>query len=92
MPAIENPPTHQVTVMSDRRKHLPNRPSEGGKTIDSNSGRGVWDGPVGTIRLSLMKTGVFQFPASGANGSRQSSDEPSKKRRKDANDATAKSD
>ena len=51
--------------MSDRKKSPSSYASSDGKVVDDESGRRIWDGTVRTIKLSLMKTGIFQRPATG---------------------------
>ena len=72
--------------MSDREKSPENYASSDGKVIDDDSGRRVWDGTIRTIKLSLMKTGIFQRPATNDEVSAPSDATP------DVEDWTAETD
>ena len=49
--------------MSDTRKPGRDPAHDDGCAVDDRSGRWLREGTVKGFRLSLMKTGVFEFPA-----------------------------
>lgn len=45
---------------SSKKNESPYKPG-GGRVIEDDGGRRIWEGTIRHVKLSLMKTGVFQF-------------------------------
>lgn len=78
--------------MSERKKRESAYASSEGRVVDDDSGRRVWDGTIRTIKLSLMKTGIFQFPDQLKNAEAQNPDSPPGSDVPDPDDWSAESD